>query len=928
MLQRSIRPRPCGQPVFRSFLAVLAGFLAGAGFCHGGWIEDRPDCTVIHVKVFDLPDPGKTDPFTRAELAGIRAFRERFPAFFEARYKDKYKAEPGRYGRHNWDRVEIELERFSGIQMEGVEVDLLAIAGGMAPDVLYVNFRRSDNYIRGGFLHPLDLPADHYYGGMSAAEIAFRVHAAVRPVIDRKGPSGERHVWALPYGGVMGKVLLYRKDLFDGAGLAYPTEAWTWDDFLAAARKLTDPEKGTYGFFLTRHLHDEGYQWLPFLWSAGGEVMTYDPAADRWTCEFDSAAGATALDFYTRLISEKWTDARGRLRRGYTSRDAGDFIQKWSRGEIAMMFAYIDEKVFSSINPEVTGMAPLPKGPTGIRAGELNSRMMGLYSGIREAAVRDAAWEYMRFYDSDEAMQVKTRVLVEGGLGPFLNPVYLRRYGYPEIERLSPQGWAEVFEIAIRTGKPEPCGRNSNLAYSLMSRPIHKAEQMALKEELPADGPARVAVLRDLLRVGCARANEQMMGIVPPRTRALRRVVAWCALVAMLTTFGLMLRSITRAFRRADAAPPGATRSLRKYRWVMLLLVPACLTVLVWQYVPLGRGTLMAFQDYRLIGRSVWVGVDNFGDVLFDAVWWTAVWNSLRYSFLVVVLTFLPPLGLAVLLQEVPRGRVLYRILFYLPAVVSGLVTILMWKQFYDVSDRGLLNAVALRIPAGGHVLAGLALLLLALAFAARLWRHDMRLAAGGFAVAGVALAAACVSLAAPVLSPPGASTLDVVAGLWRRLFQTPSEPYRWLVDPGTAMFACVLPMVWAGVGPGSLVYLAALKGIPEEYYEAADIDGASFLDKVLFVILPNLKPLLTINFVGAFIGAWYHAAGNILTMTGGAAGTEVADLHIWYKAFTYLKFGPATAMAWMLGFILVGFTMQQMKMLARVEFRAQGEKK
>ena len=93
----------------------------------------------------------------------------------------------------------------------------------------------------------------------------------------------------------------------------------------------------------------------------------------------------------------------------------------------------------------------------------------------------------------------------------------------------------------------------------------------------------------------------------------------------------------------------------------------------------------------------------------------------------------------------------------------------------------------------------------------------------------------------------------------------------------------------------------------------------------MLFVILPNLKPLLTINFVGAFIGAWYHAAGNILTMTGGAAGTEVADLHIWYKAFTYLQFGPATAMAWILGFILIGFTMQQMKMLARVEFRAVG---
>ena len=64
---------------------------------------------------------------------------------------------------------------------------------------------------------------------------------------------------------------------------------------------------------------------------------------------------------------------------------------------------------------------------------------------------------------------------------------------------------------------------------------------------------------------------------------------------------------------------------------------------------------------------------------------------------------------------------------------------------------------------------------------------------------------------------------------------------------------------------------------------------------------------------------------GNILVMTGGSANTEVADLHIWYQAFGALKFGPATAMAWMLGFMLIGFTVYQLRILARVEFKAQG---
>ena len=128
--------------------------------------------------------------------------------------------------------------------------------------------------------------------------------------------------------------------------------------------------------------------------------------------------------------------------------------------------------------------------------------------------------------------------------------------------------------------------------------------------------------------------------------------------------------------------------------------------------------------------------------------------------------------------------------------------------------------------------------------------------------------------------------------------------------------------MLWAGMGPGCLIYLAALKGIPDELYEAADMDGASFSDKILFVVFPVLRPLILIQFVGVFIAAW-QAEANVLAMTGGAASTEVAGLHIFYKAFLFLRFGPATAAAWMLATLLVGFTLYQLRILSRVTFRA-----
>jgi multiple sugar transport system permease protein len=52
-----------------------------------------------------------------------------------------------------------------------------------------------------------------------------------------------------------------------------------------------------------------------------------------------------------------------------------------------------------------------------------------------------------------------------------------------------------------------------------------------------------------------------------------------------------------------------------------------------------------------------------------------------------------------------------------------------------------------------------------------------------------------------------------------------------WLTEPGTALVSCILPGIWAGMGPGCLIYLAALKGIPDDLYEAGDLDGAGFLN-------------------------------------------------------------------------------------------------
>jgi len=137
-------------------------------------------------------------------------------------------------------------------------------------------------------------------------------------------------------------------------------------------------------------------------------------------------------------------------------------------------------------------------------------------------------------------------------------------------------------------------------------------------------------------------------------------------------------------------------------------------------------------------------------------------------------------------------------------------------------------------------------------------------------------------------------------------------------------MLWLVLPVVWAGAGPGCLIYLAALKSIPDQQYEAADLDGAGVWKKFWYVTAPNLHALIIINFVGAVI-AGFKESGNIFVMTGGGPEdrSTVIGLDIWFRAFLYLDFGVASAMGWIMGALLIGFTLHQLRILDRLQFRS-----
>jgi multiple sugar transport system permease protein len=161
-----------------------------------------------------------------------------------------------------------------------------------------------------------------------------------------------------------------------------------------------------------------------------------------------------------------------------------------------------------------------------------------------------------------------------------------------------------------------------------------------------------------------------------------------------------------------------------------------------------------------------------------------------------------------------------------------------------------------------------------------------------------------------------------------QKFLQDGSHPMGLIALPAVAMVCVILPQIWASVGAGCIIYLAALQSIPEDIYEAADLDGCGFWGKFWRVTIPYLKALIIINFVGAFIGA-FRAFEPIFIMTAGgpAKQTSVLGLEIWFNAYVYLKYGFAVSMAWVLGSLLIGFTVMQLRILSRLQFKTAAAK-
>lgn len=252
---------------------------------------------------------------------------------------------------------------------------------------------------------------------------------------------------------------------------------------------------------------------------------------------------------------------------------------------------------------------------------------------------------------------------------------------------------------------------------------------------------------------------------------------------------------------------------------------------------PLLFSLYASFTNYNMTSRMDFIGLSNYIKMFTkDPVFWKSLGNTLYYVALAVPSSCICAIFLATLLNQKVKGTPLFRMLFYLPTVLSGVAVYQLWMQLL-APQSGLINSV-------------------------------LRL----------------VGIEGP----------------------------SWLSDPAWTKPSLVMMRVWA-LGTSMLLYLSSMNSVSRDLYEAADIDGASFLQKFRKITLPQISPIIFFDIITNMTGA-FQVFQEALVMSKNGKGDPAGsllfyNLHIYQEAFTHYDMGYASAMAWFLLLIVMSIT-------------------
>ena len=274
---------------------------------------------------------------------------------------------------------------------------IAAMAGGKGPDVARVWVGAVRTLARLGILEPLD---DEFKAWPRAAFIP-------APLMQPAQLDG--HTYAVPCDSYF-QCLLIRRDLYQAAGMDARHTPANWDELRDSARRLTKPQLSQAGLGFPARTD----AFLDFLWQAGGEVLRQQDG--RWACAFQEHPGLSALSFLRRLRFEDGS------MQGNPLASEDEISQLFALGHLGMMVGspnQLSEMILRyGLRPSQVLIAPLPAGPTGIRA----SHAGGNYLVVNAQASperRLEAWEYMQSVLSPESQLMRWKGMREASMPIF-----------------------------------------------------------------------------------------------------------------------------------------------------------------------------------------------------------------------------------------------------------------------------------------------------------------------------------------------------------------------------------------------------------------------------------------------------------------------------------------------------------------------------
>ncbi len=289
----------------------------------------------------------------------------------------------------------------------------------------------------------------------------------------------------------------------------------------------------------------------------------------------------------------------------------------------------------------------------------------------------------------------------------------------------------------------------------------------------------------------------------------------------------------------------------------LLFALPHLALFTLFLLAPVVYGFLISLHHWHVLAKThPWVGLANYRAALTDDIFWLALRNTAYYVALVVPAGNLVSLLLALGLASARRFSTLYKILYYLPVVISIAVVAVLWRWLYN-TQVGLLNLYL---------------------------KH----------------------------------AVDALRGMGLPL--PAFEPVPWLSNPRWVMPAIALMSIWWGAGGNMVLYLAGIHNIPDDYYEAATIDGASAWQRFRAITWPLLRPTTLFCLVFSVLGAFQIFGQTYVLFAPGSgparSGLTLA-LYMYQQGFNQYELGYGTAVAYLLFALVLMFTIVQFRLLS-----------